>query len=45
MGEENKLEQAKEGLKGFLAQAAPQDRIGLTKFSNEIDAAGRRSRR
>jgi len=36
MGEENKLEQAKEGLKGFFRQAAPQDRIGLIKFSQDI---------
>jgi Ca-activated chloride channel homolog len=33
MGEENKLEQAKDGLRGFFAEAAPQDRIGLMKFS------------
>ena len=36
MGEENKLEQAAEGLKGFFRQAAPQDRIGLIKFSGTI---------
>ena len=36
MGEENKLEQAKQGLKGFFRQAAPQDRIGLIKFSGDI---------
>ena len=36
MGEENKLEQAKEGLKAFFRQAAPQDRIGLIKFSQDI---------
>src|SRR3954469_7689985 len=34
MGDENKLEHAKEGLRGFLANAAPQDRIGLMKFSS-----------
>jgi Ca-activated chloride channel family protein len=34
MGEENKLEEAKRGLRGFFAAAAPQDRIGLMKFSN-----------
>ena len=33
MGDENKLEQAKQGLRGFFANAAPQDRIGLMKFS------------
>jgi Ca-activated chloride channel family protein len=33
MGDENKLEQAKAGLRGFFANAAPQDRIGLMKFS------------
>ena len=37
MGDENKLEKAKEGLKAFLAEAAPHDRIGLTKFSNEVE--------
>ena len=36
MGEENKLEQAVEGLKGFFREAAPQDRIGLIKFSGQI---------
>ncbi|WP_053225725.1 vWA domain-containing protein [Solirubrobacter soli] len=36
MGEEDKLEQAKAGLKGFFRQAAPQDRIGLIKFSQDI---------
>src|SRR3954468_11061762 len=34
MGDENKLEQAKDGLRGFFANAAPQDRIGLMKFSS-----------
>ncbi|MEA2411093.1 MAG: Ca-activated chloride channel [Thermoleophilaceae bacterium] len=34
MGDENKLEQAKSGLRGFFANAAPQDRIGLMKFSS-----------
>jgi Ca-activated chloride channel family protein len=33
MGDENKLEHAKQGLRGFLTNAAPQDRIGLMKFS------------
>jgi Ca-activated chloride channel family protein len=36
MGEENKLEQAKAGLKGFFREAAPHDRIGLSKFSSDI---------
>jgi Ca-activated chloride channel homolog len=36
MGEENKLAHALEGLKGFFRQAAPQDRIGLIKFSGDI---------
>jgi Ca-activated chloride channel family protein len=35
MGDENKLEQAKSGLRGFFANAAPQDRIGLMKFSDK----------
>ena len=33
MGDENKLEMAKSGLRGFFANAAPQDRIGLMVFS------------
>jgi Ca-activated chloride channel family protein len=33
MGEDNKLEQAKSGLRSFFSAAAPQDRIGLMKFS------------
>ena len=37
MDEENKLEHAKDGLKAFLAEAAPHDRIGLTKFSNQVE--------
>jgi Ca-activated chloride channel family protein len=36
MSEESKLDYAKEGLKAFLSEAAPQDRIGLTKFSSEV---------
>ena len=36
MGAENKLEEAKKGLKGFFRAAAPQDRIGLTRFSQDI---------
>jgi Ca-activated chloride channel homolog len=37
MGDENKLEHAKEGLRSFLGEAAPQDRIGLIKFSTDIE--------
>ena len=37
MGDENKLEHAKEGLKTFLGEAAPHDRIGLIKFSTDIE--------
>jgi Ca-activated chloride channel family protein len=36
MSEENKLQYAKEGLSAFLAEAAPQDRMGLMKFSSEV---------
>jgi Ca-activated chloride channel homolog len=36
MGAENKLDQAKEALIAFLREAAPQDRVGLTKFSSDI---------
>jgi Ca-activated chloride channel family protein len=35
MGDMNKLEQAKSGLRSFFGQAAPQDRIGLMKFSSK----------
>jgi Ca-activated chloride channel homolog len=36
MGDENRLENAKGGLRAFLAEAAPQDRIGLTIFNDQI---------
>jgi Ca-activated chloride channel family protein len=36
MSEENKLAHAKEGLRAFLEAAAPHDRIGLIKFSNQV---------
>jgi Ca-activated chloride channel family protein len=36
MSNENKIQEAKEGLLAFFRQAAPQDRIGLTKFSTDI---------
>jgi Ca-activated chloride channel homolog len=36
MGDERKLDHAKEGLRGFVDEAAPQDRIGLIKFSNDV---------
>jgi Ca-activated chloride channel family protein len=36
MGHENKLAQALKGLKGFFREAAPQDYVGLIKFSSEI---------
>jgi Ca-activated chloride channel family protein len=36
MGEEQKLTHAKEALVAFFRQAAPQDRIGLIKFSTDI---------
>jgi Ca-activated chloride channel family protein len=36
MSLERKLDHAKEGLRGFLAEAAPHDRIGLIKFSAEV---------
>lgn len=37
MGEEDKLTFALDGLRSFLREAAPQDRIGLTKFSTKVD--------
>ena len=36
MGEENKLDEAKDGLLAFFRAAQPQDRVGLIKFSNDI---------
>jgi Ca-activated chloride channel family protein len=36
MAQGDRLEQAKAGLDAFLAQVAPQDRVGLTAFSDEI---------
>ncbi len=36
MVQEQRLERAKQGLAAFLAQVAPQDRVGLTSFSDEI---------
>ena len=36
MSNENKIVEAKAGLLAFFRQAAPQDRIGLTKFSSDI---------
>jgi Ca-activated chloride channel family protein len=36
MAEADRLENARRGLKVFLAQVAPQDRVGLTTFSDRI---------
>ena len=36
MVEENRLERAKEGLEAFLKEVSPNDRVGLTTFSDEI---------
>jgi Ca-activated chloride channel homolog len=36
MGEENKLDEAKDGLLAFFRAAQPQDRVGLIKFSTDI---------
>ena len=36
MAEEARLDNAKQGLEVFLAQVAPQDRVGLTTFSDQI---------
>ena len=37
MAEENRLENAKQGLRAFLKEAAPQDRIGLTIFNDRVE--------
>lgn len=36
MGDEDRLENAKDGLRTFLAETAAQDRVGLTIFSDQI---------
>jgi Ca-activated chloride channel homolog len=36
MGEENKLDEAKDALLAFFREAQPQDRLGLIKFSTDI---------
>ena len=36
MNDEKRLENAKQGLDVFLSQVAPQDRVGLTTFSDQI---------
>jgi Ca-activated chloride channel homolog len=36
MQDEDKLQHAKEGLAAFFRQTAPQDEIGLTKFSSKV---------
>jgi Ca-activated chloride channel homolog len=37
MGEESKIVEAKKGLEAFFREAEPHDRIGLTKFSTDIE--------
>lgn len=36
MGEENKLEQAKQGLDAFFRQLSPRDRVGLIFFNDKV---------
>jgi Ca-activated chloride channel family protein len=36
MNSERRLENAKQGLRSFLREVAPQDRVGLTAFSDQI---------
>jgi Ca-activated chloride channel homolog len=38
MSQENRLEEAKKGLQEFFKQVAPQDEIGLAKFSSTVTA-------
>ena len=40
MGEEDRLEQAKQGLEAFFREVSPNDRVGLTIFSDRHPAAG-----
>jgi Ca-activated chloride channel family protein len=37
MTQENRLENAKQGLQAFIAQVQPQDNVGLTVFSDHVD--------
>jgi Ca-activated chloride channel family protein len=39
MGEENKLEQAKQGLKAFFREVSPRDRVGLIVFDDRVRLA------
>lgn len=36
MSEENKLDQAKQGLRVFLSQLSPNDRVGLINFNDKV---------
>jgi len=36
MGEENKIEQAKDGLRVFFREVSPRDRVGLTSFNTKV---------
>ena len=36
MADEDKLEHAKTGLQAFFRQVAPQDEVGLAKFSDRV---------
>jgi Ca-activated chloride channel family protein len=36
MSQENKLDQAKQGLRAFLGELEPQDRIGLESFNDKV---------
>jgi Ca-activated chloride channel homolog len=37
MGDEQRLENAKSGLRAFLREVAPQDRVGLLTFNDEVE--------
>jgi Ca-activated chloride channel family protein len=39
MSDENKLDQAKQGLRVFFSQLAPQDRVGLISFNDKVNRA------
>jgi Ca-activated chloride channel family protein len=39
MSDESKLDQAKQGLRVFFAQLAPQDRVGLISFNDKVTRA------
>ena len=36
MGDENKIDQAKQGLRVFFRELSPRDRVGLSSFNSKV---------